>query len=87
MLINTLAGVHESAVLVRPNGLLEFINPAAEKLLKYKVRSARGKHFTELFSLMEANTRQVIPWLERVQLTPHEKLSTQVAILHTTSIA
>ena len=86
MLINTLAGVHESAVLVRPNGLLEFINPAAEKLLKYKVRSARGKHFTELFSLMEANTRQVIPWLERVQLTPHEKLSTQVAILHTTSI-
>ena len=36
------------------SGVVDFINPAAEKILKYKIRSARGKHYGELFTLIDS---------------------------------
>lgn len=64
MLVSSLADVLEAAILVDANGLVDFINPAAEKMLKYKIRSARGKHYGELFTLIDRLTRNPITWLD-----------------------
>ncbi|MBO0614601.1 MAG: hypothetical protein RL122_500 [Pseudomonadota bacterium] len=64
MLVSSLADVQEAAILVDAKGVVDFINPAAEKILKYKIRSARGKHYGELFSLIDLLTRNPIAWLD-----------------------
>jgi diguanylate cyclase (GGDEF)-like protein len=67
MLVSSLADVQEAAVLVDAKGVVDFINPAAEKMLKYKIRSARGKHYGELFNLIEPLTRNPVPWLDKAK--------------------
>jgi diguanylate cyclase (GGDEF)-like protein/PAS domain S-box-containing protein len=64
MLVSSLADTQEAAILVDVNGVVDFINPAAEKILKYKIRSARGKHYGELFTLIDSLTHHPIPWLD-----------------------
>lgn len=64
MLVSSLSDVQESAVLVDSNGLVDFVNPAAEKILNYKLRSARGKHYGELFTLIDPLTRNPVSWLD-----------------------
>ncbi|MEB4593572.1 EAL domain-containing protein, partial [Candidatus Thiothrix sp. Deng01] len=67
MLVSALADVQEAAVLVDAGGIVDFINPAAEKMLKYKVRSARGKHAGELFTLLDPLTHNPIAWLDKAR--------------------
>jgi Transcriptional regulator containing PAS, AAA-type ATPase, and DNA-binding domains len=57
----------EAAVLVDARGIVDFVNPAAEKILKYKLRSARGKHFSELFTLVNPVTLESVVWLNAAQ--------------------
>ena len=57
----------EAAVLVDARGIVDFVNPAAEKILKYKLRSARGKHFSELFTLVNPVTLESMVWLNAAQ--------------------
>ncbi|MDD5392308.1 MAG: EAL domain-containing protein [Thiothrix sp.] len=69
MLSSSLADVAEVAVLVDAGGIVDFINPAAEKILKYKLRSTRGKHYSSLFTLIDPVTRNPLVWLEKVLRT------------------
>jgi len=81
MLVSSLAEVMELAVLVDGKGMVDFINPATERLLKYKMRSARGKHHAELFSLLDPVTRQPIQWLVQEQVRQTERTAVQRALL------
>ncbi len=71
ILASSLAEVAELAILVNAVGTVDFVNPAAEKLLKYKLRSARGKHFSELFTLVEPATNNPLVWLEKISRNGH----------------
>lgn len=64
ILASVLTDVQEAAILVDANGIVDFLNPAAEKMLKFKVRSARGKFHRDLFTLLEPLTHSVLGWLE-----------------------
>jgi len=65
VLIAALLDVSESAVLANANGFIEFINPSAEHLFRYKVRNARGKYHSDLFHLLDPIKRTPINWLEK----------------------
>lgn len=84
MLVSALADVMELAVVVDTRGMVDFINPAAERVLKYKIRSARGKHHAEVFSLIDPLSRELIPWLERVK--QNDRSIVQHALLNATGL-
>lgn len=84
MLVSALADVMEMAVLVDNRGMVDFINPAAERVLKYKIRSARGKYHAEIFSLIDPLTRERIPWLDKA--IQSERTSGKRALLHASGI-
>lgn len=67
MLVSSLADVVEAAILIDSQGIVSFINPAAEKMLRYKARSARGKSHEVLFSLLDPLTKENASWLEKAQ--------------------
>jgi diguanylate cyclase (GGDEF)-like protein len=69
MLVSALADVMETAILVDPQGIVDFINPAAEKVLKYKMRSTRGKHYGELFALLEPLSHTPLAWLDKAKIS------------------
>lgn len=73
VLSTTLADAAEAAVLVDAQGIVDFINPSAEKILKYKLRSARGKHFSELFGLLHPVSNETFPWLNLLLLSPQPR--------------
>jgi diguanylate cyclase (GGDEF)-like protein len=58
--LDLLTGVFDAVVLIDHRGLIQYINPAAEQMLKYKLRSARGKRVEDLFSLVDSKTRAVL---------------------------
>ncbi|MFN3785335.1 MAG: diguanylate cyclase domain-containing protein, partial [Thiothrix sp.] len=64
MLVSAVADVQEAAIVVDVRGVIDFLNPAAEKMLKFKTRSARGRSYGELFTLLEPLTHNVLGWLE-----------------------
>ncbi|MGB0847436.1 MAG: putative bifunctional diguanylate cyclase/phosphodiesterase [Thiolinea sp.] len=63
VLVSALMDVEESAVLVDREGVVEFLNPSAEKLFRIQMRSARGKFHSELFHLLDPMKRNPINWL------------------------
>jgi diguanylate cyclase (GGDEF)-like protein len=81
MLVSALADVQELAMLVDDKGIVSFINPASERLLKTKMRTARGKHFSQLFSLLDSQTRIPLTWFERVKANTNERLDIPQALL------
>ena len=50
--------VHDAIVLIDRFGTIQYINTSAEKIIKYKLRSARGKKVYDLFSLHDPETRK-----------------------------
>lgn len=64
VLVTALLDINESAVLVDDRGIVEFINPSAEQLLRYKVPNARGKFYSDLFHLADSVRRNPINWPE-----------------------
>ena len=65
ILIAALMDVEEAAVLANKHGFIILINPAAEKLLRQRARSTRGKYHTEVFHLLDPVKHTPIPWMER----------------------
>lgn len=63
----TLGEVSESALLVDRNGVVDFINSAAETLFKYKQRSVRGKHYSELLNLLDVHSNSPLAWLDKAR--------------------
>jgi diguanylate cyclase (GGDEF)-like protein len=63
----SLGGVVETALLVDRDGIIDFINPAAENILKFKQRSVRGKHYSELLSLLDLHSGQPLDWLGKAR--------------------
>jgi diguanylate cyclase (GGDEF)-like protein len=84
MLSSALADVVELAVLVNADGIVDFINPSAEKIFKYKLRSTRGKHYGSLFTLLDAVTHAPLVWLEKAVLS--DRTLTGNALLNATGI-
>lgn len=58
--LDLLTGVFDAVVLLDKQGTIQYINPAAEHMLKYKLRSARGKKIDDLFSLVDSSSRAVL---------------------------
>lgn len=67
VLVSALLDVEESVVLVDRQGVVEFINPSAEKLFRVQMRNARGKFHSELFHLLDSVKRNPINWLSTDQ--------------------
>ncbi len=63
VLVSALMDVDESVVLVDRQGVVEFINPSAEKLFRVQMRSARGRVHSELFQLLDPVKRNPVNWL------------------------
>lgn len=84
MLVSALADVTELALVVDARGMVDFLNPAAERVLKYKIRSARGKHHAEIFSLIDPLSRELIPWLEKARQS--DRSIVQRALLNATGL-
>ena len=81
MLVSALADVQELAVLVDDKGIISFINPAAERLLKTKMRSARGKACGQFFTLFDPLTRTPLLWLDRAKSNTNDRLDIPLALL------
>lgn len=64
VLIAALMDVEEAAVLANKHGYVILINPAAEKLLRQRARSTRGKYHSEVFHLIDPAKHTAIPWME-----------------------
>ncbi|MGV6810154.1 MAG: EAL domain-containing protein [bacterium] len=79
--LDLLSGVFDAVVLVDHQGLIQYINPAAEQMLKYKLRSARGKRVEELFSLVDSKTRAVLTEFFNFSPTLSGKLLTECLLV------
>ncbi|PIE00505.1 MAG: GGDEF-domain containing protein [Thiothrix nivea] len=64
VLVSALLDINESAVLVDERGVVEFINPSAEQLFRYKMPNARGKFYSDLFHLVDPVKSSPINWPE-----------------------
>ncbi|MBE9564369.1 MAG: diguanylate cyclase [Proteobacteria bacterium] len=53
----TLNSISDSVVATNTEGIIEFMNPAAYKLLEYKKGFAEGKSFTDIFHLLSIESR------------------------------
>ncbi|HPE59683.1 MAG TPA: EAL domain-containing protein [Thiolinea sp.] len=69
--ISALMDIDEAAILVARDGRVQFINPAAEKLFKTRMHTARGRLYNDLFQLLDPARRTAIKWLERCGAGQH----------------
>ncbi len=53
-----LLSVHDAIILMDRFGTIQYVNLSAEKIIKYKLRSAKGKKIYDLFSLSNPKTRK-----------------------------
>lgn len=65
VLVSALLDINEAAILVNDKGNVEFINPAAEQLLRCKILNTRGKFYSDLFHLADPVKRSPINWPEQ----------------------
>ena len=56
----TINSISDSVITTDENGVIEFMNPAAYKLLDYKKGFADGKYFSEMFHLLSIETREPV---------------------------
>ncbi|MBK8453236.1 MAG: EAL domain-containing protein [Thiofilum sp.] len=62
ILVNSLIDIDEIAVLVDHRGYVEFMNPAAEKLMRYRWMNMRNKPYRSIFELIDPVKRIPIHW-------------------------
>ncbi|WP_020560328.1 putative bifunctional diguanylate cyclase/phosphodiesterase [Thiofilum flexile] len=62
ILANSLIDIDEIAVLVDHRECVEFMNPAAEKLMRYRWMNTRNKPYRSIFELIDPIKRLPIPW-------------------------
>lgn len=68
MLVTALLDVEEAAVLIDKQGLIDFVNPSAEKLFRYNIRNARGKYHSDVFHLLDPLKRHPVDWFDSGRL-------------------
>jgi len=56
----TINSISDSVITTDAGGMIEFMNPAAYKLLDYKKGSAEGKNFSEVFHLFSIESRDPV---------------------------
>ncbi|GMR00982.1 MAG: hypothetical protein BMS9Abin19_0328 [Gammaproteobacteria bacterium] len=56
----TINSISDSVITTDENGTIEFMNPAAYKLLDYKKGFADGKYFSEIFHLLSIESRDPV---------------------------
>ena len=52
----TLASIGQAVISTRADGLLDYMNPVAERLLAHSLHTARGKPIASLFRLLDKDT-------------------------------
>ncbi len=55
-----LSSIHDGVIVTDESGLVEYINPAAEKLTEYKNEKAVGQVIDNVFNLVNEKTRQPV---------------------------
>ena len=53
-----LLNIQDAVIAIGECGTIQYINPAAEKIIKYKLRSARGKKIYDLLTLRDSETKE-----------------------------
>jgi len=56
----TLSSISEGVIATDPNELITFINPIAEKLTGWTANEAMGRKITEVFHIIDEQSRQVV---------------------------
>lgn len=56
----TINSISDSVITTDENGLIEFMNPVAYKLLDYKKGFVDGKYFSEIFNLLSIESRDPV---------------------------
>lgn len=56
----TINSISDSVITTDENGIIEFMNPAAYKLLSYKQGQADGKMFSQVFNLSSIESRDAV---------------------------
>lgn len=56
----TINSISDSVITTNENGTIEFMNPAAYKLLDYKKSFADGKYFSDVFHLLSIESRDPV---------------------------
>lgn len=62
VLVNSLIDIDEIAVLVDQRGFVEFMNPAAEKLMRFRLLNTRNKPYRSIFELIDPVKRIPLHW-------------------------
>ena len=57
----TLSSIGDGVITTDVKGLVDLVNPVAEKLTGWKAEEAAGKPFSEVFTILDATTLQPIP--------------------------
>ncbi len=57
----TLQSIGEAVITTDPEGVVDFINPAAEHLTGWSAGDARGRHLNEIFSLVSEKDGTALP--------------------------
>lgn len=70
----TINSISDSVVTLKLDGTIEYMNPAAYKLLNYKKGFADGKDFSELFHLLSIESREQVTDLVSWCLKSENKL-------------
>ncbi len=53
----TLHSIADAVITTRADGVVEYLNPAAERLLGWSASAARGHHLREIYRVVEAESR------------------------------
>ncbi len=56
----TLASIGDAVIATDGNGVISFINPVAEELTRWVARDAIGRAVTEVFHIVNEDTRQIV---------------------------
>ncbi|MGE4512013.1 MAG: EAL domain-containing protein, partial [Sulfurimonadaceae bacterium] len=56
----TLSSIADGVIVTDTRGIVNFLNPAAEKIIKYTISEAKNKQIEELFSLIHEDTQEEI---------------------------
>lgn len=59
-LSTTLKSIGDAVIATDNNGLITFMNPVAERLIGWKIEDARGKRLTNVFNIVNKDTRQPV---------------------------
>ena len=69
----TLQSIGEAVITTDPAGVVDFVNPAAERLTGWKAVDANGRHLNEIFSLVSEKDGSALPDPIKRALRDHDE--------------